>query len=151
MLDENRIKELVEQLAQIYRDNIEQAGAVATGKLKEFTTSIESDNTGLSVYYTLPHYWKYSPESKFNNSRLATYPSGVKKPPIAMVNAIDKWLEIKGLPLNAWAVATTIANEGWKGQPKELLNKSVRDQSADDIIDQICSVYLDSMEEEIDL
>ena len=151
MLDETKIRELINKLADVYRNDIDSANAVATGKLKNFTVDYDTDTTGLSVYYTLPFYWKYAPETKYNNKNLPTYESGIKKPPYAMVKALESWLEIKGLPYNAWAVATDIANDGWKDEPKQLLHTAIRKTESDTIIDEICNVYLDSIEEEIEL
>lgn len=144
MEKESQIEEIVSKIVEEYRKKIEDADAIATGKLHDFDYKWELDDGHFVLYYLLPEYWKYASENTYDNSRLAEYPSGKKKPPYPMVEALKEWIEVKGLPYNAWAVATDIANNGWKDEPKRLLEKSLDD--SDKYIDELEDLLVDDID-----
>lgn len=137
---ENRKEEIIAKIAEIYRQNIIDANAVATGKLRDFTYEWEDGDGYLDVYFNMPAYWKYSPE----NER-----TGHKFPP---VSAIEDWIVNKGLPVEsnklpnvAFLIARKIAMDGWNGQPKKLLENSL--DESEELITELCNILID---EEID-
>lgn len=134
------IKDLVESIADIYRQNLESSRA--TGNLQNFQTHITLNDTTLSVSFELEDYWKY-----------VEYGRGPgKQPPI---DKIEEWIRVKPIipnPINnripdtrqlAYLIARKIGREGtpaqkplsntmWSEEVNILINAIKRD-----IMDQV--------------
>ena len=76
----NSIRSLVESIADIYRNNLNDSRS--SGKLQDFQTDIIIDSNRFVIVFELEDYWKY-----VENGR----PAG-KQPPIS---AIEEWIRVK--------------------------------------------------------
>ena len=107
------IQDLVDSIADIYRQNLESSRA--TGNLQNFQTHITLNDTTLSVSFELEDYWKY-----------VEYGRGPgKQPPI---DKIEEWVRVKPIipdPINgkipdtrqlAYLIARKIGREGTPAQ-----------------------------------
>lgn len=107
------IQDLVDSIADIYRQNLESSKA--TGNLQNFQTHITLNDTTLSVSFELEDYWKY-----------VEYGRGPgKQPPI---DKIEEWVRVKPIipdPINgkipdtrqlAYLIARKIGREGTPAQ-----------------------------------
>lgn len=81
-----QINDLVDRIADIYRQNLEQSKA--TGNLSNFQTIIEVNETSFSVSFELEDYWKYVEYGR----------RAGKRPPIS---AIEEWIRVKPVIPNA--------------------------------------------------
>lgn len=144
----SEIRELCQQLANLYADKLAEDNAVATGKLINSLNHviIENDENGVSVYFELPEYWKYAPE----NER-----TGGKMPP---VEPLEQWIRDKRLnveeskiPSVAWAIALKIKEEGWDNQPRHNFIDTLSNPKFNDICDRIeNAIYQQVIDSEID-
>ena len=107
------ISELVNQLSEIYRENLNSSKA--SGTLQNFTTEIEVNEGKFSIIFNLEEYWKY-----------VEYGRGPgKMPPI---QSIENWISVKPIIPDAvngkvpdtrqlaFLIARKIANEGTPAQ-----------------------------------
>lgn len=107
------IQDLVDSIADIYRQNLESSRA--TGNLQNFQTHITLNDTTLSVSFEMEDYWKY-----------VEYGRGPgKQPPI---DKIEEWIRVKPIipnPINgkipdtrqlAYLIARKIGREGTPAQ-----------------------------------
>lgn len=134
----DEIKNLCQQLADLYADKLAQDNAIATGNLINHLNHviIEDDGDGISVYFELPEYWKYAPEGKYGEEK-----TNPKLPP---VEPLIQWAKAKGLPIPqdelpsfAWGLAHKILNEGWKNQPRMNLAETLANPTFNEICDKI--------------
>lgn len=112
---------IAEKLANLYRLEIEKAGAVATGSLKNFNYDVKLDQDTLKLVFTLPDYYYYIESGRGPTKRGE---NGV------LVKAIYEWIQDKGItpkPITrkngrkyqptqkqlAYAIAKTIHREGY--------------------------------------
>lgn len=113
---------IAEKLADLYRLEIEKAGAVATGNLKNFNYDIKLDQDTLKLVFTLPDYYYYIESGRRPTKRSE---NGV------LVKAIYEWIQDKGITPRpkidrktgrkytptpkqlAYAIANTIHREGY--------------------------------------
>lgn len=139
MIVTNDMKEVCRQIATLYKNQLEADNAVATGTLINSVDNfeIEADDLHFSLFFNLPRYWKFAPE----NVR-----SGNKMPP---VQAIQDWINAKNLDLNAFAVAKTIAEVGWKNQPRKNLQEVIDSQSVQDLTDELEDMIIEQLEEDL--
>lgn len=79
---------IAEKLASLYRLEIEKAGAVATGRLKNFDWNIKLDQDTLKLVFTLPDYYYYIEKGRKPTKRGE---GGV------LVKAIYEWIQDKGI------------------------------------------------------
>ena len=121
------------KLCEAYRDALKDAGAVATGKLSEFQYQIHTKNQHLLVTINLQWYWKIIEEgvNGWQTNQGSPYSFKTKIPGEKMVNAIEKWIQIKKiLPRDkkgrfiprrnaAFAFSKSILKKGLK--PKHIL------------------------------
>lgn len=141
------IENVVEQLANAYRNTLRQEGKVASGELVNFTTSIAQDDKWFSVVFNLPDYWKY-----VENGRRAG-----KQPPL---EAILNWITVKPIvpkPIRnrvpstkqlAFLIARKIGNEGIK--PTHALDTTINSPQAQSLIDVLCNLLIEQLEKPID-
>lgn len=145
----SELQNLCDRFADRYRQSIKDANAVASGRLVNFTTDVETDGTVFTLYYNLPDYYKYSPEGEYNNRNLPKSKDGqYYLPTSSMYYAIKEWTIEKGLDSsNAWGYAFKIANEGWKNQPKKLFEKHL--DNSDDLVNEIENNIYEQIETDI--
>lgn len=141
------IQNVVEQLANAYRNTLRSEGKVATGNLVNFTTSIAQDDKWFSVIFNLPDYWKY-----VENGRRAG-----KQPPL---EAILNWIIVKPIvprAINrrvpttkqlAFLIARKIGREGIP--PTHALNNTINSPQAQSLIDVLCNLLIEQLEKPID-
>lgn len=121
------LKPIAAQIAQLYKEKIQQANSVATGNLLNFTYDVTFEGTVFRLIFNLPKEWAY-----VENGRAAG-----KFPPI---EAIKDWIQVKKIvpypdsygrvPTTnqlAYLISRKIATDGI--QPKPLLQETI-DQSA---------------------
>lgn len=135
----------VNLLADLYRKAIVDSGHSASGKLENFTTSVSVDGKWFNIYFNVQDYWKY-----LENGTRPHWPP---------ISAIERWIQVKPIIPRAInnRVPTTrqlaflIARKISKvGTPKtELLHDSLYSNAADQIINTICDLIVQQIEEEI--
>lgn len=140
------IQNVVEQLANAYRETLRREGKVASGALVNFTTSITQDDKWFSIVFNLPDYWKY-----VENGRRAG-----KQPPL---EAILNWITVKPIvprPTRgrvpstkqlAFAIARKIGKEGIA--PTHALNDTINSPQSQNLIDTLCDLLIEQLEQEI--
>lgn len=116
-----QLYDIGKKLADLYRLEIEKAGAVATGNLKNFNYDVKLDQDTLKLVFTLPEYYYYIESGRKPTKRGE---GGV------LVKAIYEWIQDKGItpkPITrkngrkyqptqkqlAYAIAKTIHREGY--------------------------------------
>lgn len=132
----SQIEKLVEQLASLYRSNLEES--IASGTLSNFTFRINLQGNYFEVIFLLPKYWEY-----LEYGRRAG-----KQPPI---EAIEEWIRVK--PIIPYAVngkvpdtrqlAFLIARKiGWEGtEGRKPLTKAMYSDNAENIIQEIKQAF----------
>ena len=132
----SQIEKLVEQLASLYRSNLEES--IASGTLSNFTFRINLQGNYFEVIFLLPKCWEY-----LEYGRRAG-----KQPPI---EAIEEWIRVK--PIIPYAVngkvpdtrqlAFLIARKiGWEGtEGRKPLTKAMYSDNAENIIQEIKQAF----------
>lgn len=132
----SQIEKLVEQLASLYRSNLEES--IASGTLSNFTFRINLQGNYFEVIFLLPKYWEH-----LEYGRRAG-----KQPPI---EAIEEWIRVK--PIIPYAVngkvpdtrqlAFLIARKiGWEGtEGKKPLTNAMYSDNAENIIQEIKQAF----------
>ena len=132
----SQIEKLVEQLASLYRSNLEES--IASGTLSNFTFRINLQGNYFEVIFLLPEYWQYVEYGR----------RAGKQPPI---EAIEEWIRVK--PIIPYAVngkvpdtrqlAFLIARKiGWEGtEGKKPLTNAMYSDKAEDIIQEIKQAF----------
>ena len=117
----SQIEKLVEQLASLYRSNLEES--IASGTLSNFTFRINLQGNYFEVIFLLPEYWQYVEYGR----------RAGKQPPI---EAIEEWIRVKPIipyAINgkvpdtrqlAFLIARKIGREGTEGK-KPLTNAMI--------------------------
>lgn len=129
----NKLRELAEEIAEEYRNQIDNTGTNASGRLRCFSTDIEIDDKGYRVIFTLPEYWKYVETGT--------------KPHFPPIKAIKDWIQVKPIiprPDKYGKIPTTdqlaymIAKKiGEEGTPAKNLLETALTNSNPDIINFI--------------
>ncbi len=112
--DVTKLYDLTKQLADLYRNELININAVASGKLVNFTTGIDWDGEKLNVYFNLPHYWG-AIEWGRRPTEKASEPH--------LFDAILNWVKLKGITARdgkdqtslAWAITKKIHKQGFFG------------------------------------
>ena len=132
----SQIEKLVEQLASLYRSNLEES--IASGTLSNFTFRINLQGNYFEVIFLLPEYWQYVEYGR----------RAGKQPPI---EAIEEWIRVK--PIIPYAVngkvpdtrqlAFLIARKiGWEGtEGRKPLTKAMYSDNAENIIQEIKQAF----------
>lgn len=127
-----QIKDLVDSIADIYRQNLEPS--YATGNLSNFQTYIDINDGRFLVTFELADYWKYVEYGRRPG----------KMPPI---NAIEQWVKVKPVVPNAingrvpdtkqlaFLIARKIGREGITG--KKPLTNTIYSEEVNIIIEAI--------------
>ena len=141
------ITEVCNQIADIYRNKMDQAGYDKNGELYNFKEIVEYKNNLFEVYFDLPLYFHFA-----ENGRRPG-----KMPP---VNKILQWIEFKHLvprsnngrvPTTrqlAFAISKHIALHGTEG--KHLFEKTLDDPNLDNLADKLVELITAEFEKEIE-
>ena len=146
MEETTEIRNICEQIAQVYRDKMSNAGYDPNGELMKFTWVTEYNGNLFQLFFNLPNYWQYAEYGRRPG----------KMPPI---NNILKWVEFKHLvprsnngkvPTTvqlAFAISKHIAKYGTQG--KHLLQQTI-DATYDTLVDRLVEVIADNIENELE-
>ena len=141
------VTEVCNQIADIYRKKMDQAGYDKNGELYNFKWTTEWKDNLFEVNFDLPLYFHFA-----ENGRRPG-----KMPP---VNKILKWIEFKHLvprsnngrvPTTkqlAFAISKHIALHGTEG--KHLFEKTLDDQNLDNLADKLVELITAEFEKEIE-
>lgn len=143
---EKLLNEYTFQLAQLYRQKIDEAGRVASGELKNFESYFVLGEEHFHIFFNLQEYWKYVEEGR----------RAGKQPPSS---AIENWIQVRHLvpsPVNdkipstkqmAYLIARKIGREGYEG--KHPLRNALEDNAATTIINEIKQVLINKIKDEL--
>ena len=146
LLEIKELKDICQQIADVYKQKMQQAGYDQQGELYKFTWVTEYEDNLFSLYFNLPDYWQWA-----ENGRK---PGGFPPP-----NAILKWVQFKRLVPKAnngkvpstnqlvYVISKKIAENGTKG--KHLLQQTI-DETYDTLVDQLISIIADALDKELD-
>lgn len=141
------ITEICNQIADIYRKKMDQAGYDKNGELYNFKWTTEWKDNLFEVYFELPQYFPFSEYGRRPG----------KMPP---VNKILQWIEFKHLvprsnkgrvPTTkqlAFAISKHIALHGTEG--KHLFEKTLDDPNLDNLADKLVELITAEFEKEIE-
>lgn len=139
------IRNICEQIAQVYRDKMSNAGYDPNGELMKFTWVTEYNGNLFELYFNLPDYYIFA-----ENGRK---PGGFPPP-----NAILKWIQFKRLVPSTkgkaistkqlvYVVSRKIALEGTEG--KHLLQQTI-DETYDTLVDRLVEAIANKIENELE-
>lgn len=138
IVDVTRLYDYVKELADLYRDNLQNCDAVASGRLINFTYHIEFQQNSLRVFFDLPEYYYYIEEGRGPTRKSE---GGV------LYKAIREWIDRKGLTAQdgdrdglAWAITKAIHRRGYFGidhHGKHPLQKALTQARQEGLIDRI--------------
>lgn len=149
-IDVTKLYDLVNKLANLYRNELININAVASGKLVNFTRDIDWDGTKFTVSFNLPDHWYY-----IEHGRGPTNKSEGGK----LIDAIRQWIRLKGITARdgdaeslAWAITQKIHKLGYFGTDhhgKQPLAKALDRAQADGTIDAIADCVADGLGNQI--
>ena len=140
------IRDICEQIAQVYRSKMEKAGYDKQGELMNFTWTTEYKGNLFELYFNLPDYFPFAEYGRRPGNM----------PPI---NNILKWIQIKHLVPSsnngkiptttqlAFAISKHIAKYGTEG--KQLLQQTI-DTTYDTLVDNLVEAIANEIEKEIE-
>lgn len=146
MEETTEIRNICEQIAQIYRDKMKQAGYDPKGELMNFKWQTEYKGNLFSLSFILPDYWVYAEEGR----RPGKFP-----PP----DDILKWIQFKRIVPNSrngkvpttnqlvYFISRKIALKGTEG--KHLLQQTI-DETYDTLVDRLVEVITNKIEKELE-
>ena len=140
------MKNICQQIADIYKNKMQQAGYDQQGELMNFTWVTEYNGEMFALYFNLPDYWEFAE----NGRKPGKFP-----PP----DAILKWIEFKRLVPKSYngkvpstsqlvyLISRKIAQKGTQG--KHLLQQTI-DETYDTLVDQLVEAITNQLEEELE-
>lgn len=140
------IRNICEQIAQVYRDKMSNAGYDPNGELMKFTWVTEYNGNLFQLYFNLPNYFHFSEYGR----RPGKFP-----PP----DEILKWIQFKRIVPSShsgkipttnqlvYLISRKIALKGTQG--KHLLQQTV-DATYDTLVDRLVEVIADNIENELE-
>lgn len=140
------IRNICEQIAQVYRDKMNNAGYDQNGELMKFTWVTEYNGNLFELYFNLPDYWLYAE----NGRRPGKFP-----PP----DAILKWIQFKRIVPSShsgkipttnqlvYLISRKIALNGTQG--KHLLQQTI-DETYDTLVDRLVEAITNQIENELE-
>lgn len=146
MEQSTEIRNICEQIAQVYRDKMSNAGYDPNGELMKFTWVTEYNGNLFELYFNLPDYWPYAE----NGRRPGKFP-----PP----DAILKWIQFKRIVPSShsdkipttnqlvYLISRKIALNGTQG--KHLLQQTI-DETYDTLVDRLVEAITDEIENELE-
>ena len=148
MEETTEIRNICQQIAQIYRDKMSNAGYDQNGELMKFTWVTEYNGNLFELYFNLPDYFPFAE----NGRRPGKFP-----PP----NAILKWVQFKRLVPRpgrdgkvpstnqlVYLISRKIATKGTEG--KHLFEKTLDDPNLDKLADNLVELITEQFEKEIE-
>lgn len=145
-LESTDIRTICQQIADIYKNKMQNAEYDPSGELMNFTWVTEYNGSIFALYFNLPDYWIFAEEGR----RPGKFP-----PP----NAILKWIQFKRLVPRAingkvpstnqlvYLISRKIALEGMKG--KHLLQQTI-DEIYNTLVDKLVEAITEELEKEIE-
>lgn len=134
----SQTRPLVEKLADLYRQQLQNSNINASGKLSNFTYDIEFDGRTYIVYFLLEPYWKW-----VENGRKPGTPPPIKP--------IEEWVRVKlkvpSARKVAFAISKTIGKRGTKA--KYPLKKTIESPQAKSITEEIKNTIISEINKEI--
>lgn len=147
MEEKTEIRNICEQIAQVYRDKMINAGYDPNSELMRFTWVAEYNGNLFGLYFNLPDYYIFAE----NGRKPGKFP-----PP----DAILKWIQVKRLiprpgrdgkiPSTnqlVYLISRKIALHGTEG--KHLLQQTI-DETYDNLVDRLVEAIADKIENEIE-
>ena len=146
MEETTEIRNICEQIAQVYRDKMSNAGYDPNGELMKFTWVTEYNGNLFQLYFNLPQYWQYAEYGR----RPGKFP-----PP----DEILKWIQFKRIVPSShsgkipttnqlvYLISRKIALKGTQG--KHLLQQTI-DSTYDTLVDRLVEVIADKIENELE-
>lgn len=140
------IRNICEQIAQVYRDKMSNAGYDPNGELMKFTWVTEYNGNLFQLYFNLQDYFPYAE----NGRRPGKFP-----PP----NEILKWIQFKRIVPSShsgkipttnqlvYLISRKIALKGTQG--KHLLQQTIS-ATYDTLVDRLVEVIADNIENELE-
>ena len=145
MEETTEIRNICEQIAQVYRDKMSNAGYDPIGELMKFTWVTEYNGNLFQLYFNLPDYWQYAEYGR----RPGKFP-----PP----NEILKWIQFKRIVPSShsskipttnqlvYLISRKIALKGTQG--KHLLQETIQ-STYNNLVDQLVNLIAEQLEKEI--
>ena len=146
MEETTEIRNICEQIAQVYRDKMSNAGYDPNGELMRFTWVTEYNGNLFQLYFNLPDYFTFSEYGR----RPGKFP-----PP----NEILKWIQFKRIVPSShsgkipttsqlvYLISRKIALKGTQG--KHLLQETI-DSTYDTLVDRLVEAIADKIENELE-
>ena len=146
MEETTEIRNICEQIAQVYRDKMSNAGYDPNGELMKFTWVTEYNGNLFQLYFNLPQYFQFSEYGR----RPGKFP-----PP----NEILKWIQFKRIVPSShsgkipttnqlvYLISRKISLKGTQG--KHLLQETI-DSTYDTLVDRLVEVIADNIENELE-
>lgn len=146
MKETTEMRNICEQIAQVYRYKMSNAGYDPNGELMKFTWVTEYNGSMFALYFILPDYWEFAESGR----RPGKFP-----PP----DAILKWIQFKRLVPRAingkvpstnqlvYLISRKIAEKGTQG--KHLLQQTI-DETYDTLVDRLVEAISNELEKEIE-
>ena len=143
---ESSIIQICQQIADIYKNKMQDAGYDPQGELMRFTWETEYKGNIFALYFVLPDYWYYAE----NGRKPGRFP-----PP----DAILKWIQFKRLVPTSrngkvpttkqlvFLISRKIATEGTKGKP--LLQQTI-DEAYNGLVDRLAEALANELEKDIE-
>lgn len=146
MEETTEIRNICEQIAQVYRDKMSNAGYDPNGELMKFTWVTEYNGNLFQLYFNLPNYFPFSEYGR----RPGKFP-----PP----DEILKWIQFKRIVPSShsgkipttnqliYLISRKIALKGTQG--KHLLQQTI-DETYDTLVDRLVEAIADNIEKELE-
>ena len=146
MKETTEIKNICEQIAQVYRDKMSNAVYDKNGELMRFTWVTEYKGNLFELFFVLPDYFPFAEAGR---------KPGKFPPP----DAILKWIQTKHLVPSSrggkipstnqlvYLISRKIALHGTQG--KHLLQQTI-DETYDTLVDRLVEVITDQIENELE-
>lgn len=146
MEETTEIRNICEQIAQVYRDKMSNAGYDPNGELMKFTWVTEYNGNLFQLYFNLPDYWQYAEYGR----RPGKFP-----PP----NEILKWIQFKRIVPSShsgkipttgqlvYLISRKIALKGTQG--KHLLQETIN-STYNNLVDRLVEAIADKIENELE-
>lgn len=149
-IDLTKLYDYADELAKLYKLQIQNSNSKASGQLFNFSHRIAWDGETLKILFDLPDYWYY-----IENGREPTKQSegGILYP------LIRKWIDVKGIvPRDgdfdglAWAITKSIHKLGYfkpNHHGKHLLQHAIDEATQNGLISKIINSVKDDLEQPI--
>lgn len=150
--DQTALYDVASQIADLYRQTLEEVGAVAEGKLKNFDWNIEFDGNTFNLYFNLEEYWKW-----IEDGRPPSYSDGWSDP----IEDLKRWIQVKQLvprPATsgkipkienvAYAIYMKITKEGYQG--RRPLEKAMEKADSSGLTDRLADELTRLLEQQVD-